>query len=53
MIPISGNVNAMPRKVSCKLVIGGNTITDVKLLTYNSDWSGDITIGQVDRKSVV
>ena len=47
MIPISGNVNAMPRKVSCKLVIGGNTITDVKLLTYNSDWSGDITIGQV------
>lgn len=47
MIPINGNVNAMPRKVSCKLVIGGNTITDVKLLTYNSDWSGDITIGQV------
>lgn len=47
MLPVSGNVNAMPRKVSCKLVIGGNTITDVKLLTYNSDWSGDITIGQV------
>lgn len=47
MIPINGNVNAMPRKVSCKLVIGGNTITDVKLLTYSSDWSGDITIGQV------
>lgn len=47
MLPVNGNVNAMPRKVSCKLVIGGNTITDVKLLTYNSDWSGDITIGQV------
>ena len=47
MLPVNGNVNAMPRKVSCKLVIGGNTITDVKLLTYSSDWSGDITIGQV------
>ena len=47
MLLVNGNVNAMPRKVSCKLVIGGNTITDVKLLTYNSDWSGDITIGQV------
>ncbi len=47
MLPVNGNVSAMPRKVSCKLVIGGNTITDVKLLTYSSDWSGDITIGQV------
>ena len=47
MLPVNGNVNAMPRKVSCKLEIGGNTITDVKLLTYSSDWSGDITIGQV------
>lgn len=47
MLPVSGNVNAMPRKVSCKLEIGSNTITDVKMLTYASDWSGDITIGQV------
>lgn len=47
MLPVNGDVSAMPRKVSCKLVIGGNTITDVKLLTYSSDWSGDITIGQV------
>lgn len=47
MLPVNGNVNAMPRKVSCKLVIGGNSITNVKMLTYNSDWSGDITIGQV------
>ena len=47
MLHTDGNVNAMPRKVSCKLVIGGNTITNVKMLTYNSDWSGDITIGQV------
>lgn len=47
MLPVSGNVNAMPRKVSCKLVIGNNTITNVKMLTYASDWSGDITIGQV------
>ena len=47
MIPVSGNVNAMPRKLKCKLDINGNTITDVKLLTYSSDWSGDITIGQV------
>ena len=47
MLHCSGNINAMPRKVSCKLVIGGNTITDVKQLTYSSDWSGDITIGQV------
>ena len=47
MLPCTGNVNAMPRKLSCKLVIGGNDITDVKLLTYASDWSGNITVGQV------
>lgn len=47
MLPVNGNVNAMPRKISCKLEIGGNTITNVKMLTYASDWSGDITIGQV------
>lgn len=38
----------MPRKLSCKLELSNsNTITDVKLLTYNSDWTGNITIGQV------
>lgn len=47
MLPVNGNVNAMPRKLSCKLEIGSDTITDVKQLTYSSDWSGDITIGQV------
>lgn len=47
MLPVTGNVNAMPRKLSCKLVIGSNTITNIKLLTYASDWSGNITIGQV------
>lgn len=47
MIPITGNVDAQPRKVSCKLQIGGNTITNVKRLTYSSDWSGNVTIGQV------
>ena len=47
MLPVTGNVNAMPRKLSCKLVIGSNTITNVKLLTYASDWSGSIAIGQV------
>lgn len=47
MLPVSGNVNAMPRKISCMLDINGNTITDIKQLTYASDWSGDITIGQV------
>lgn len=47
MLPVNGNVNAMPRKISCMLDINGNTITDIKQLTYASDWSGDITIGQV------
>ena len=47
MLHVNGNVNAMPRKLSCKLVIGNNTVTNVKMLTYASDWSGDITIGQV------
>lgn len=47
MLPVSGNVNASPRKISCKLVIGNNTITSVKMLTYASDWSGGISIGQV------
>ena len=47
MLPVNGNVNAMPRKISCMLDINGNTITDIKQLTYASDWSGDISIGQV------
>lgn len=47
MLPVTGNVNAMPRKVSCKLVVGSNTITDVKKLAYATDWSGAVTIGQV------
>lgn len=47
MLPCTGNVNAMPRKVSCRLVIGSDTITDVKKLTYATDWSGQITVGQV------
>lgn len=47
MLPVTGNVNAQPRKISCKLEIGGNTITSVKMLTYSSDWSGNITVGQV------
>lgn len=41
-------VNAMPRKVSCKLDAGNsNIITDVKRLTYASDWAGTIAVGQV------
>ena len=47
MLPCTGNVNAMPRKVSCRLVIGSDTITNVKKLTYATDWSGQITVGQV------
>lgn len=47
MLPCTGNVNAMPRKVSCKLVAGSDTITDVKKLTYTTDWSGAVTVGQV------
>lgn len=46
MLRVNGNLNAMPRKIDCKLTIGGNSITNVKMLTYASDWSGDITIGQ-------
>ena len=47
MLPVTGDVNAQPRKLSCKLSIGSNTVTDVKLLTYSTDWSGAISIGQV------
>ena len=47
MLPCSTNVNAMPRRVRCALDIGNNTITDVKKLTYATDWSGQITVGQV------
>lgn len=47
MIPCNTNVNAMPRKVRCALDIGNETITDVKKLTYATDWSGQITVGQV------
>lgn len=45
---INNSINTMPRKLSCKLDAGnGNIITDVKLLTYASDWSGSIAVGQV------
>jgi len=37
----------MPRRVRCALDIGNDTITDVKKLTYATDWSGQITVGQV------
>ena len=47
MLPVTNNVNAMPRVLACRLAIGGNNIANVKLLTYAQDWSGDITIGQV------
>ena len=47
MLPCNGNVNAMPRKISCKLVINGNTLTDVKSLNYYSGWSGAVSIGKV------
>ena len=47
MIPCNTNVNAMPRKVRCALDIGNDTITDVKKLTYATDWAGQITVGQV------
>lgn len=42
------SVNTMPRKLSCKLDAGNsNVITDVKLMTYASDWTGNVTVGQV------
>lgn len=47
MLPNVNLVNASPRKLSCKLEIGGTTITNVKRLRYSSDWSGRITVGQV------
>lgn len=46
MLPVTGNVNAMPRKVSCSLDIGSNSITNVKKLIYATDWSGAVTVGQ-------
>lgn len=48
MLPCTKNVNAQPRKLSIKLDFGNsNIITDVKRLTYASDWSGSISVGQV------
>lgn len=47
MLPVTGDVNAMPRKLSCKLELGNTTVSNVKMLTYSTDWSGAITIGQV------
>ena len=45
---INASINTMPRKLSCKLDAGNsNIITDVKRLTYASDWSGSIAVGQV------
>lgn len=47
MLSVTGNINASPRKLSCKLEFGSNAVTDVKMLTYSTDWSGAISIGQV------
>lgn len=47
MLSVTGNIDAAPRKLSCKLEFGNNAVTDVKMLTYATDWSGAITIGQV------
>ena len=47
MLPVTNDVNAMPRVLACRLAIGGNNISNVKMLTYAQDWSGDISIGQV------
>ena len=45
---LMNSINTMPRKLSCKLDAGNsNVITDVKRLTYASDWSGTIAVGQV------
>lgn len=42
------SINTMPRKLSCKLDAGNsNVITDVKRLTYATDWTGTIAVGQV------
>lgn len=44
---LNSAVNTMPRKVSCKLDFGnGNVITDVKRLTYDTDFAGTISVGQ-------
>lgn len=45
---LMNTINTMPRKLSCKLDAGNsNVITDVKRLTYATDWSGSIAVGQV------
>ncbi len=44
---VRNELDKMPRKLQCKLVIGSTTVTDVKMLTYSSDWSGNVSIGQV------
>ena len=45
---LMNSINTMPRKLSCKLDAGNsNIITDVKRLTYATDWTGTIAVGQV------
>lgn len=45
---LMNSINTMPRKLSCKLDAGNsNVITDVKRLTYATDWTGTIAVGQV------
>ena len=47
-VTLMNAINTMPRKLSCKLDAGNSTvITNVKRLTYATDWSGSIAVGQV------
>ena len=47
-VTLMNAINTMPRKLSCKLDAGNsNVITNVKRLTYATDWSGSIAVGQV------
>lgn len=47
MLQSTKDINASDRKIGCKLTINGVPYTNIKRLSYASEWSGNITIGQV------
>lgn len=52
MLSNANNVDASGRKVQCRMVSNGMTLSGIISVSYSTDWSGEITIGQCVGSSI-